>query len=91
MSCREIKALQGFQAYQAQRVHRGSLVPGVSLALLGPQVPLAEAPCLTLRYRLLTVQLNLSEMVQSSAVWQLFQRIVFICIYILFISQTITF
>lgn len=48
-SCREIRALQGFRAYQAQRVQKGSLVPGVNLAPLGPQVPLEEATPWTLR------------------------------------------
>lgn len=52
VSCREIRALQGFQAYQAQRVQKGSLVPGVNLAPLGPQVPLEEASPWTLRYGL---------------------------------------
>ncbi|KAA8580544.1 hypothetical protein FQN60_013502 [Etheostoma spectabile] len=40
---REIRALQGFQAYQAQRVQKGRLVPGGQLASLGLQAPLGEA------------------------------------------------
>lgn len=50
ISRRETRVRQDFQASQAQRVQKGSLVPGVYLALLGPQAPLEEALCGTLRY-----------------------------------------
>lgn len=43
MCPREIRALQGFQAFQVQRVLKGSLVLGVHLAFLVPQDLLEEA------------------------------------------------